>query len=101
MKKLLTILSFLMIANFAIAAKEKVKTVETKIEKTKVEISSLTFGNKTVSYNSEIKEGECWVTITVYGLLGEPLGTYTGHSWISCQLALQYALTDMLVDFFL
>lgn len=42
----------------------------------------------------------CTVTITVYGPLGEPFGTYTGTSWISCDFALQYALTEMLATLF-
>lgn len=39
---------------------------------------------------------ECWITIVVYGPLGEPFGTYTGHSWISCYLAMQYAIDDLI-----
>ena len=41
----------------------------------------------------------CTVVIYVYGPLGEPLGTFEGTSWISCDLALSYAIGRMLEVF--
>lgn len=46
--------------------------------------------------NVDQEDGSCTVTIYVYGPLGEPYGTFTGTSWISCEMALAYAVGQML-----
>jgi hypothetical protein len=64
-----------------------------KIEK--VQIKNQQVSVETVFKQDENQVTHCIVTITVTGPLGEPLGTYTGESYISCSLALQYALNQL------
>ena len=55
-------------------------------------LSKLSCGFENINH----EDGSCTVTIYVYGPLGEPYGTFTGTSWISCEMALSYAVAQML-----
>jgi hypothetical protein len=70
-----------------------VKQIENPINSTPF-LSKLSYKTATID-----QDGSCTVVIYVYGPLGEPLGTFEGTSWISCDLALSYALSKMLEVF--
>jgi hypothetical protein len=99
MKKLLVVLSLVVIANCAKATTKSINLKETKIEKV-LKNQGLEYEINSKVENTKESADKCTVTITVSGPAGEPYGTYTGVSYISCQLAFQYAMTDLIATIF-
>jgi hypothetical protein len=105
MKKIIIFLSICFISSLNIdayaASIEQNKTEFQDFQKINTDIENQLISNpflSKINYKiTNIDQVEsCTVTITVFGPLGEPYGTFTGTSWISCDMALSYAIARLL-----